>query len=283
MSKISGYVSPELRAGLEAVFAKLAAPGMCNPEDPVPVVEGDPPTEQAGRDQRSASQRRHDALNAMVRAMLTSGDLGRHAGLPVTIVITATVGDLLGAAEPQPQPQPGRAATPPPPPPAAPPDSGGRCGKAYTATGTWIPYRDLIRMATHAWHYLAIFDDHTDQPLYLGRSKRLASPDQRIVTTAQYGGCSFPSCPRPASDCELHHVTSWLELGPTDITDLAPACPHHHRLVDQGWRVYRNPNTARIDWVPPQWLDPEQKPRTNTYHRPAQWFRHRAGFGSDAA
>ena len=33
MSRLSGWVTPELRAGLEAIWAKLAAPGMCNPED----------------------------------------------------------------------------------------------------------------------------------------------------------------------------------------------------------------------------------------------------------
>jgi hypothetical protein len=33
MSRLSGYLTPEARAGWEAVHAKLAAPGMCNPAD----------------------------------------------------------------------------------------------------------------------------------------------------------------------------------------------------------------------------------------------------------
>ena len=33
MSPITGYLTPEARATLDAVFAKLAAPGMCNPFD----------------------------------------------------------------------------------------------------------------------------------------------------------------------------------------------------------------------------------------------------------
>ncbi|WP_157011498.1 DUF222 domain-containing protein, partial [Mycobacterium celatum] len=36
MSQLSGWVTPELRATMEAVWAKLAAPGMCNPEDTAP-------------------------------------------------------------------------------------------------------------------------------------------------------------------------------------------------------------------------------------------------------
>ncbi|WP_156751608.1 DUF222 domain-containing protein, partial [Mycobacterium sp. 1245111.1] len=33
MSPINGWLTPEARATLDAVFAKLAAPGMCNPDD----------------------------------------------------------------------------------------------------------------------------------------------------------------------------------------------------------------------------------------------------------
>jgi DNA-binding Lrp family transcriptional regulator len=36
MSAITGYLTPEARATIDAVFAKLAAPGMCNPADPTP-------------------------------------------------------------------------------------------------------------------------------------------------------------------------------------------------------------------------------------------------------
>ncbi|MFZ0713204.1 DUF222 domain-containing protein, partial [Mycobacterium sp.] len=42
MSPISGYLTPEARATLDAVFAKLAAPGMCNPDDIEPCVSGTP-------------------------------------------------------------------------------------------------------------------------------------------------------------------------------------------------------------------------------------------------
>src|ERR1700727_245689 len=42
MSPISGYLTPEARATIDAVFAKLAAPGMCNPDDVEPCVSGTP-------------------------------------------------------------------------------------------------------------------------------------------------------------------------------------------------------------------------------------------------
>ena len=68
MSRLSGWLDPELRAGLDAVLAKWAAPGMCNPADEKPTIEGEPSEEAIDADCRSAAQRNHDALNAMVRS-----------------------------------------------------------------------------------------------------------------------------------------------------------------------------------------------------------------------
>ena len=86
MSPITGWLNPELRASLDAVLGKLAAPGMCNPEDQAPRVDDDPDPEVAGRDGRSTAQRNHDALLAMCRSNLASGELGSHHGPPVTMV-----------------------------------------------------------------------------------------------------------------------------------------------------------------------------------------------------
>jgi hypothetical protein len=64
MSKISGLLDPDARATVEAVLAKLAAPGMCNPDDETPCVDGSPSEAHIQNDQRSPAQRNHDALNA---------------------------------------------------------------------------------------------------------------------------------------------------------------------------------------------------------------------------
>ena len=61
--------------------------------------------------------------------------------------------------------------------------------------------RDLIRMASHSYHYLAIFDKHTEQSLYLGRTKRIASADQRIMLHSKYRGCTAPGCDVPGYLC----------------------------------------------------------------------------------
>jgi hypothetical protein len=74
MSPISGYLTPEARATLDAVFAKLAAP-------------------ETG-DARSAAQRNHDALNTALGSVLASGKLGQHNGLPASIIVTTTLQEL---------------------------------------------------------------------------------------------------------------------------------------------------------------------------------------------
>lgn len=53
-------------------------------------------------------------------------------------------------------------------------------GMAMTGGGTQLPISDVIRMASHGYHYLSIFDG-VGRRLWLGRTKRLASADQRIV------------------------------------------------------------------------------------------------------
>lgn len=154
MSALRGWLTPEARATLEAVLAKLAAPGMCNPDHDRPVVDGAPSEEAMHRDTRSAAQRNHDGLNAALRAILASGNLGQHNGLPASIIVTTTLTELEAAA-----------------------------GKGLTGGGTLLPMSDVIRLARHAHHYLAIFDKGKALALY--HTKRLASPGQRLVLYAQ--------------------------------------------------------------------------------------------------
>src|SRR6202021_2966680 len=64
MSALRGWLTPEARATLEATLAKLAAPGMCNPNDLEPTIDGPPSQDAIDRDPRSSAQRQHDGLTA---------------------------------------------------------------------------------------------------------------------------------------------------------------------------------------------------------------------------
>lgn len=235
MSRLTGWLTPETRATVEAVLAKLAAPGMCNPEDDTPVVDGGVGEAEAHGDGRTTAQRNHDALNAALRALLASGKLGQHNGLPATIIVTTTLQDLEAAA-----------------------------GSAVTAGGTRLPLTDVIRLARHAHHYLAIFDDDNAVGLY--HAKRLAAPGQRIVLYAKDRGCTHPGCDVPGYWCEVHHVDEWARSHRTDIDQLTFACGAHHKLIDAGW-VTRKRRDGVTEWIPPPHLDRGQ-PRVNTFHHP---------------
>jgi hypothetical protein len=154
MSPLRGWLTPEVRATFEAVLAKLAAPGMCNPNDDSPCVDGAPSQVAIDGDARSPAQRNHDGLNAALRAMLASGQLGQHNGLPASIIVTTTLAELEAAA-----------------------------GQGLTGGGSILPMSDVIRLARHARHYLAIFDKGNAVALY--HTKRLASPGQRIMLYAK--------------------------------------------------------------------------------------------------
>ncbi|MGV1089488.1 MAG: DUF222 domain-containing protein, partial [Mycobacterium sp.] len=139
-------------------------------------------------------------------------------------------------------------------------------GQAVTAGGTLLPIPDLIRMASHAWHYLCVFEQHTERALYLGRTKRIASPDQRIVLYAKNRGCTAPGCDMPGYFCEVHHVEEWADGGLTDIDTLAFGCKPDHKLIKPGgWRTRQRPD-GRTEWLPPPGLP--FNGGTNDYHHP---------------
>jgi hypothetical protein len=236
MSELHGWLTPETRASLEAVWAKLGAPGMCNPEDEIPCVEGNPTEQAIERDSRSSAQRQHDALNAAMRGLLASGELGQHNGLPASIIVTTTLAEMEAAA-----------------------------GRGLTGGGTILPMSDVIRLARHARHYLAIFDKGKALALY--STKRLASPAQRIVLYAKDRGCSAPGCTVPGYYCEVHHVTDWAKCHTTDIDDLTFACGPQHRLLRPGGWTTRKNARGDTEWLPPPHLDQGQ-PRINTFHHP---------------
>jgi hypothetical protein len=94
----SGELNPEAWATWEAILAKFAAPGMCNPDDPEPCVSGTPTQAQIDNDHRTIAQRRHDALLVIGRIALMSGNLGQLNGLPVSVIVRTTLQELQSLA-----------------------------------------------------------------------------------------------------------------------------------------------------------------------------------------
>ncbi|AFM19004.1 protein of unknown function DUF222 [Mycolicibacterium chubuense NBB4] len=239
MTDLTATLNPQAWAVWEAIFAKYAAPGMCNPDDPHPCTTGTPTQAQIDNDHRSLAQRQHDALLAAGRIALMSGQLGRLNGLPASVIIRTTLKDLES-----------------------------RAGIGVTGGGSVIPIADVIRMAGHANHYLAVFDHATGSALNLFRAKRIATPAQRIMLIARDGGCTKPCCTVGAYGSQVHHVTTdWAAGGNTNLDDLGLACPPDNRSVTpDGWTTHMN-NHCEVEWTPPPHLDTGQT-RLNYHHRP---------------
>jgi hypothetical protein len=138
-------------------------------------------------------------------------------------------------------------------------------GKGLTGGGTLVPMSDVIRWASHAHHYLAIFDRGKALALY--HTKRLASPAQRIMLYAKDRGCTKPGCDAPAYHSQVHHVRGWTVTRRTDINDLTLACGPDNRLIEKGAFTTRTNAKGDTEWLPPAHLDRGQ-PRTNSFHHP---------------
>jgi hypothetical protein len=86
-----------------------------------------------------------------------------------------------------------------------------------------------------------LLDDRRTNRLYLGRTRRLATPAQIAALTVRDGRrCQFPGCTH-TRHLHAHHVRSWLRGGRTDLDNLVLVCSYHHRLVhDHGYRIHRH-------------------------------------------
>jgi hypothetical protein len=137
-----------------------------------------------------------------------------------------------------------------------------------TGGGTVLPIADVIRLAAHANHHLAVFDRATGSALNPYRARRTATPAQRTMLIARDGGCTKPCCTVGAYGSQAHHARrDWIDGGNTNVDDLGLACGVNNRMVGpNGWRTTVNDH-HEVEWIPPPHLDTGQA-RINYYHRP---------------
>ena len=105
------------------------------------------------------------------------------------------------------------------------------------------------------------------QVLDVGRTRRLFTGPLRRALAIRDRGCAFPGCDRPVRWTDGHHIISWLNGGTTDVDNGVLVCRVHHGLVHDanGWRV-RLGTDKLPEFIPPPWIDPDQRPLRNTRH-----------------
>ena len=156
---------------------------------------------QGDRDPRTKGQRRYDQYMAILR-QYEEGQQAANGGA-ASVVVSITLDDLAGA------------------------DAN---TLFQTNVGVELDAFDLVRLGMGGTSdFLLTVDGLSGVPLHLGRSRRLASVGQRIAMFAVQGVCSWAGCTTSMSECEAHHIISWLRYGATDIENLTGLCPTHHR------------------------------------------------------
>jgi hypothetical protein len=88
------------------------------------------------------------------------------------------------------------------------------------------------------WRY-TVDGTQSGQPTHTGTTRRRPTADQQRIVETRDRTCVFPGCRMPAVACDLDHTIPWSESGPTESTNLAPACRHDHSTRHRiGW-TYR--------------------------------------------
>lgn len=91
----------------------------------------------------------------------------------------------------------------------------------------------------------------TGVPLALDRTRYRVPTALRRWLGITSPTCIFPGCGRAARDCDLDHLRSWAEGGPTDDDNLAPECRHHHRIRHETrWHPTFGPD-GEYRWISP--------------------------------
>ncbi|MFJ2084738.1 DUF222 domain-containing protein [Micromonospora chokoriensis] len=188
-------------------------------------------------DTRCAGQRRHDALADICRLALRTGDLPEHGGDPAQIVVTTDYDTLTR-----------------------------HLGTGALDIGLHLTPDTVRRLACDATILPAVLGS-TGQVLDVGRQRRLVTGALRRALVLRDGGCAFPGCDRPPRWCAAHHIHHWADGGPTNLTNAVLLCGHHHRHIHHSEWTVRLGDNGNPEFVPPAWLDPDQLPRRNHYHR----------------
>jgi hypothetical protein len=188
---------------------------------------------------RGYAERAGDAFAEVLKLAANCPDLPTHNGLRTEVAFTVSLDTLRNALDDVILP-----------------------GESYLAA------RDARRLACDA-HILPAVMDGPSKPLDIAAPTYVVPAHIRRALVLRDQGCTFPSCDRPASVCDAHHIVEWLRGGPTQIDNLVLLCSHHHRLIHRsGWTVALLNDRAMF--TPPPYVDAERKPRYNTLRRPPQ-------------
>ena len=197
------------------------------------------PADDGRPDARSAGTRRAQALAELVRRWLGLGESPTSRGVRPHATIICTLDQLRDGVG------------------AALLDYAGTAGAGLTRLLTCD-----ADIALHAVDELGRFIDGS-------KDFRLFNPAQRRALAVRDGGCAWPGCDVPAAWTDAHHIQHWAHGGKTELDNAVLLCGYHHGFIHRAtteWQIRLNPHDRKPEFLPPRWIDPEQKPRRNRLH-----------------
>lgn len=218
-----------LRGRLDPESAQIVQAALDPFTAPVPGPDG-------AKDLRSTGARRADALVEVCRRVLAHSDGPTTGGEATQVVVHVPLSTLYDGL-----------------------------GQAAYQDGTRISPGLARKLACGADLVPAVLG--TDSAvLDVGRTQRLFTGARRRAIVLRDKGCTFPGCDRPASWCIVHHVKPWWLGGPTDQNNGVLLCHQHHHVLHQGdWTIVFAVD-GHPEFIPPSWVDPDQRPHRNRRH-----------------
>jgi len=177
---------------------------------------------QGPEDERSHSQRMHDAWGEIVNHALGQGTLPRRHGVKPHINLTTTIEGVKNEV-------------------GAPP--------AELELSLPISTRTLERISCDCTMSRVLLADST--VIDVGRATRVVSAPTMRALRVRDKGCRFPGCDRKVDWSSPHHIIHWARGGPGNLPNLVLLCHYHHRLVHEGgWQVIKSGREFRF--LPPE-------------------------------
>ncbi|QDE35850.1 DUF222 domain-containing protein [Microbacterium foliorum] len=215
-------------------------------------------------DDRTAAQKRHDALAAALAIAARHKDMPTLGGASPVLVVTVDAKDLAhGSAFSS----------------GADANAGagvaGACAGAAAGNGGWatipgsgahVPVSVAAQVACSGAIQRVLMDE--GRIIGITTTDRVFTVHQRRAIVARDKECLIPGCHVPASWCEIHHVTEHAQGGPTHTDNGVPLCWWHHRSLDTSqWEIRMSNGLPQVRG--PAWWDPARHWRTPRLSLPA--------------
>jgi hypothetical protein len=203
MYAIDGLLDPETGASLKTAAETLAK-------------------RKGPEDERTHSQRMHDAVGEIVSHALGQGTLPRRHGVKPHINLTTTLEGVKNEI-------------------GVPP--------AELELSLPISTRTLERISCDCTISRVLLAD--SMVIDVGRATRVVSAPTMRALRVRDKGCRFPGCDRQVDWSSPHHIIHWARGGPGNLPNLILLCRYHHRLVHEGgWQVIKTGREFRF--LPPE-------------------------------